>query len=289
MEKSKKIRIVTSGIVLSLIVGGWIFYGVNTYKASKSVILKKVAKEIENDVDDHLNDLNFNSKGSLSYNYKINDVDKVIGIYSNIDNNELYLFNDKEYYDITEELNNLNITLKANNLFNKNYYKTLVKDVLDAVKKNEQNIVMTRKVDTDERKYIYSYSIDSLSPIIESLKTNQEFINTLNETYQTKTEDTLKILNKMNGKRLSLSTFVTGKKYDIVSYSIKIDNLLTLKVSDDFISGFFMDVGFFYDNALTLLTEDYQLDLTKNENVVFDKNTLSKKDILNLEELIGVA
>ena len=93
----------------------------------------------------------------------------------------------------------------------------------------------------------------------------------------------------MNGKRLSLSTFVTGKKYDIVSYSIKIDNLLTLKVSDDFISGFFMDVGFFYDNALTLLTEDYQLDLTKNENVIFDKNTLSKKDILNLEELIGVA
>ena len=40
---------------------------------------------------------------------------------------------------------------------------------------------------------------------------------------------------------------------------------------------------------MTLLTEDYQLDLTKNENVIFDKNILSKKDILNLEELIGVA
>lgn len=289
MEKSKKIRIVASGIVLSLIVGGWIFYGVSSYNASKSVILKKVTKKMEEDLDERIDNLELKSNDSLSYNYKVNDIDKVIGLYSNIDNSELYLFNDKEYYDISEKLKSLNINLKAKNLLNKSNYKIIVKDIVESLKKNENNIDMSRKVDTDEKKYIYNYEIESLSPIIESLKTNEEFINTLNDVYQTNTEDTLKILDNLKGRRLCLSAFVVGKKYDIVSYSIKIDNLLTLKISDEFISGFFMDVGFFYDNSLTLLTEDYQLDLTKNENVNFDKETLSKQETLDLDELMGLA
>ena len=92
------------------------------------------------------------------------------------------------------------------------------------------------------------------------------------------------MLDKYNNNSFGLSIITKGRERKTVYYNLKADNLFNISKEDSYISGFIHNIGFSYDNRLSIYTEDNEY-ITKEEKSP-NINIESLKEV-SLNELLA--
>lgn len=258
MKKTKdpfiKIRIILASIFLTIILGGWIIYGYTFIKTNPAKILTKLSNIEKQNINNNIDNIDF--KSEKNYTISLNN-DKYINLYINLPKNKLYLYNDKEYYNLLKDYN-----LSTNSKDYKNIFNSLI----DSLTLNYKILDKNKKKDDKKGYYIYSYSLNELHPITNTLKTDKTFIDSLKKSFKLSDNKILELLNKYNDSSIGLNIVTEGKNRNIVYYNLKIDNLFSFYKENNYITGFFLDYGFTYDKNLTIYTEENEYQATIKEN-----------------------
>ena len=263
-----KYRIVISSFALLIIIAGWVIYGIKTSYSNPNRVLIKLFNNEKDDISKRINKMDF----KYYLNSKINSK-----YYIKKDNDKLYIYNDKEYNDISKSLDKYKIKIN-DNLYNNKYYQVVIDSFISAITRNYKLLDYRVLKDNKKHYYIYNYSLSSMEPIILTLMSNKEFTDNVNELLSINNKELKELLYLIKDNSFGISIITKGSKRDIVYYNIKIDSVLSIIKQDDFISGFFLKQGFSYkDKKLTIHTDD-------NDYVVtFDKN--DKLDIKGKKEV----
>ena len=133
MKKTKdpfiKIRIILASIFLTIILGGWIIYGYTFIKTNPAKILTKLSNIEKQNINNNIDNIDF--KSEKNYTISLNN-DKYINLYINLPKNKLYLYNDKEYYNLLKDYN-----LSTNSKDYKNIFNSLIDSLtLNSLKKS---------------------------------------------------------------------------------------------------------------------------------------------------------
>lgn len=264
-----KTRIIFSSIILGIILIGWSIYGINLAYSNPNMILKKMINDEYQTITKEID--KWNIKDPINLELKEN-----IYLYLNPSNNEYYLYNKEIYFDITNYLKVNNITLNNKETTNKENYKSLLKSINSVILDNYKLLEKSNKKDNDKKKYQFIYTINNLAPIITSLKTNKDFINTINKLTNLSTKEINNKLDELNNNNFGISILTEGLKKDITSYSIRIDNFITFNKNKKYISGFFLDYSYIYQDDTLSINDEYN---TYNINQIdnkFKKDNLSE-------------
>ena len=257
-----RLRIITASITLAIIFGAWLLYGYNFLKTNPAKILNKLSNEEKDNIDRLFNEIDL--KKEQGYTINIDDKDKLYLYYTP---QELYIYNNKEYYS-----HKLNLDSKS--------YKKILESLIDSFTHNYKILDKTKKQDNKKDYYIYTYSLNEISPLINTLKTNKEFTDIIKKL-------NIKDINKYNKNSIGLNIITQGKKRNIIYYNLKIDNLFDIYKEKNYLSGFFLNYSFTYNKNLIIYTEnnEYYLNIEKN-NTKFKKTNYKKTKLKKILSII---
>ena len=269
-----KLRIIIASIVLILILGGWAIYGYNFLNTSPIKILNKLSKIEKERINNYIDSINFNKENK--YTIKISN-NKNLYFYSNPKENKILLYNDNKYYNF---INNNKMSTDSKD------YKNILNSLINSFTLNYKLLDITKKKDDNKKYYIYSYSLNQLSPLTSTLKTDKVFIDSLKKSFNYNNKNIYQTLDKYSESSIGLNIITKGSKREIVYYNLKIDNLFDIYKNKDYISGYFLKYGFTYDKDLIIYTEnnEYHAKIEKNNNS-FDINKYQES---SLEEVLSI-
>ncbi len=248
-----KLRIIIASGILVIILGGWVLYGYIFLKTNPAKILTNLSETEKENINNFFSAEEQNKEKNIDI---ILDNDKTIHIYSNIPEGKLYIYNDKEYYSL----------INSDTKTKPQVYKDIIYSLIDSFTYNYKILDVSKKRDDKKGYYIYSFSLNELYPLLNTLKTDKVFIDSLKNSFKLSDKNIAESLDKYNDSAIGLNIVTKGRKRDIVYYNLKIDNLFDIYKEGDYISGFFLDYGFTYDNSLIVYTEDNEYHAVIQEN-----------------------
>ena len=270
-----KLRIIVSTLALIIILGGWVIYGISISYSNPTKVLVKLSKQEKERIPRIIEKSNL--KDYLNSKITIN---KDNTIYLHNSNKKLYLIKDNKYYDITKKLN-ISISNKS---FNPDKYSVITESLLNSIVYNRKLLNLDLKKDKAKKIYIYSYSLSSLEPAILTLKSDVDFINSMEYLFDIDREQLYNILDKYKHNTLSINIHTKGYSREIYNYNLQIEDLLNINIGDKYINGFILGNSFNYeDNKLTIYTEnnDYIVKIDKYKNKISNKEETNLKEILD--------
>ena len=196
-KKSLKIRFIISIVLLIIIVGGWLFLGTNNYYSNKNLILKRFFDNQNEILTKNIENLNLGNDYNLNINYKKNEETKMLGLYANLKDNELKVYNENNYYDINEYLKKYNFNIDSKNILNKNNYKTIYTSIINSVLNNKDSLNIVINKDKKNKKYIYNYTFNDLIVITSTLKTDTNFIKAMKDTFNMSDKNVINFLDSI--------------------------------------------------------------------------------------------
>ena len=291
-KKSLKIRFIISIVLLIIIVGGWLFLGTNNYYSNKNLILKRFFDNQNEILTKNIENLNLGNDYNLNINYKKNEETKMLGLYANLKDNELKVYNENNYYDINEYLKKYYFNIDSKNILNKNNYKTIYTSIINSVLNNKDSLNIVINKDKKNKKYIYNYTFNDLIVITSTLKTDTNFIKAMKDTFNMSDKNVINFLDSIKLKRVELSIITKGFKREIISYTFRIDGLLSISNTDNIYSGYINNIGFLIDtskNEIVINTEEEEIEILNvtEANSKFDTRNYQKMTTLDIFSLLN--
>ncbi len=273
-----KARIVISSIVLSIFIIGWIIYGINITRSNPNLVLRKYLTTQEENISDYLEKNKYDLSSPLIF--LLDKDDNPVHFYIDLKNQELYIYNNENYFDVSNYLNTKGMTINYKELTNNNLL-TLIKCIKNAIINNYKILDTTTLKDKNNNYYIYHYTLNELSPLLSTLKTDDLFKKTINKILGTNNEDLNSILDRIADKAFGISIGTKGSKRKVVDHSIRINGILTVKAKDNSISGFLGNYGFIYNKDLIISNEKGDYKIIK-DNTSFNKDELVEGKLDNI-------
>ncbi len=274
--KAFKIRIIVSSILLVLFIIGWIIYGLSLLRTNDKTILNKFFKN--NNIVDKL-DISFD-KQYMNYSYDT----KVFGLYRN--DKLLYLYGNNKYVDISGYLESNGLTINEKEFYNKDNYKLIIEEIHKIIIEQYNYVDVERKYLENSKLYEYDY-IFNTSYLIKSMSGNKVIMDTLGKMFNADNKTIIKFLNNFNDRRFEYTIYTKGKKREIVSYNIHLENLFTYYYRDGKVSGMIDDVVYYKnDKDIIIVGDDFEKKITKNNDIDINFEEYEKIEYDGLFNLI---
>lgn len=105
-------------------------------------------------------------------------------------------------------------------------------------------------------------------------------------------EDVINFLDSIKLKRVELSIITKGFKREIISYTFRIDGLLSISNTDNIYSGYINNIGFLIDtnkNEIVINTEEEEIEILNvtEVNSKFDTRNYQKMTTLDIFSLLN--
>ncbi len=276
-KKVMRIRVIISSILLVLFALGWIIYGLSVVRTNDKTIISKYFKE--NNLADKIN---IEFKGDyLNYSFD----GKNIGLYKG--DNTLYLYGNNKYVDIDSFFKENGLTINEKELFNKDNYRIIIEEIHKIIQEQYKYVTVDAKYLDVSDLYEYNYNFNT-SYLIASMSGNKNIMNTLTKMFNCDNKTIVNFLKKyFSDRRFEYTIYTKGRKREIVSYRINIEDIFSYNYKDGIVTGTLNDIIFYKEkDKLLLMRDEWEKEVKINNDVNINFEEYEKVEFDGLYNLI---